>query len=146
MHTVLAQGQGSCVEAQPPWLVKGTHKLIPFDSSLSEEGSQGTRHVVGHKRIRGEALSKFDFLWLPLQRLFIFLPSSTAQTPEDDTLCSHQWGGLLSLGQNPKQKSCCYQTQVSLALWGYTSTQMRSVLLGLREQVKPRAKSGRRTS
>lgn len=75
-----------------------------------------------------------------------FLPSSTEQTPEDDTLCSHQWGGLLSLGQNPKQKSCCYQTQVSLALWGYISTQMRSVLLGLREQAKPKARSGGRTS
>lgn len=87
MHTVLAQGQGSCVEAQPPWLVKGTHKLIPFDSSLSEEGSQGTRHVVGHKRIRGEALSKFDFLWLPLQRLFIFCQAAQRRL-QKMTLCA----------------------------------------------------------
>lgn len=45
-------------------------------------------------------------------------------------------GGLLSLGQNPKQK-ICYQTQVSLALCGYPSTKMRGILLDLREKEEP---------
>lgn len=41
------------------------------------------------------------------------------------------------MGQNPKPKICCYQTQVSLALWGYTSAKMRGILLDLREKAEP---------
>lgn len=80
------------------------------------------------------------------EKALYFLPSSTEQTPKDDALCFGKWGGLLSLGQDPKQKFCCYQTQVSLALWGYTSTKVGYMLLGLREQVKLEGMSGGSTS
>lgn len=74
---------------------------------------------------------------------FFFWSSSTEQKPEDDAVLS---GVATSLGQNPKQKICCYQTQVSLALWGYTSTKIKHMLLGLKKQLKPEGKSGGRTS
>lgn len=68
-----------------------------------------------------------------------FLSRSTEQKLEDDAALS---GVATSLGQ----KICCYQTHVSLALWGYASTKIKRMLLGLKEEVKPERKSGGRTS
>lgn len=64
-----------------------------------------------------------------------FLSRSTEQKLEDDAALS---GVATSLGQ----KICCYQTHVSLALWGYASTKIKRMLLGLKEEVKPERKSG----
>lgn len=68
-----------------------------------------------------------------------FLSRSTEQKLEDDAALS---GVATSLGQ----KICCYQTHVPLALWGYASTKIKRMLLGLKEEVKPERKSGGRTS
>lgn len=68
-----------------------------------------------------------------------FLSRSTEQKLEDDAALS---GVATSLGQ----KICCYQTHVSLALWGYASTKIKRMLLGLKEEVKPERKSGGRKS
>lgn len=68
-----------------------------------------------------------------------FLSRSTERKLEDDAALS---GVATSLGQ----KICCYQTHVSLALWGYASTKIKRMLLGLKEEVKPERKSGGRTS